>query len=161
VGVTVTRKINANLDKALKELDKLTGKVGWFKSSIYRNGEAVAYIATIQEYGVPEKGIPARPFMRPTIAANQEVWKKILLMKSAEILEGTRTAKEAMESVLIRAKADIQKTISELQDPPLAASTIAARLRKKTDQKTLGLLSKPLVDTGHMRDTVSYEIEKL
>lgn len=39
------------LAKALRDLDGLVAKAGWFKSSVYENGMPVAQIAIVQEYG--------------------------------------------------------------------------------------------------------------
>lgn len=50
---------------AIKGLDGLEGKTGWFETARYPDGTAVAYVATIHEFGTPR--IPARPFMRPAV----------------------------------------------------------------------------------------------
>jgi len=50
---------------ALAGLDGLTGKTGYFETAKYPDGTPVAYVATIQEFGYPAGGIPARPDHAP------------------------------------------------------------------------------------------------
>ena len=53
-------------EEMLKEIRKQKEKtvtVGFFNEK-YPDGKRVGKIATIQEYGAPEKNIPPRPFMR-------------------------------------------------------------------------------------------------
>lgn len=60
------------LNFALKNLEGKVAKVGWVKKTSYDTGTPVAYVASINEFGVPGKNIPARPFMRPTIIKKKE-----------------------------------------------------------------------------------------
>ena len=63
----------SNLSDYLSDLEagltSKTVKVGWFPSSVYPDGETVAFVALQNELGDPAKGIPPRPFIRPTIQA--------------------------------------------------------------------------------------------
>ena len=55
-------------------------RVGFFENSVYPNGQKVAEVATIQEYGAPSKNIPPRPFMRPTQENHGNEWMQALGM---------------------------------------------------------------------------------
>lgn len=135
------------------------GKVGFFETSKYEDGTPVAYVATIQEYGVPEKGIPARPFMRPTIAEKQNEWKSIAQQGARAMLDGKASGDQVLEVIGLKAAGDIRKTIASITTPALKPATVAARLRGYKDKTTVGSLTKPLVETGTMLNAVTSTVE--
>lgn len=168
----------------LKELEDVTGKAGWFPSSVYENGKPVAYIASIQEFGavINHPGgtpygphgfvskadgaglpvtkphtivIPPRPFMRPTIAREKNNWFKLLEDGAKKVLRGKISAKEVLELVALRAAGDIGETIKAIVSPPLAKGTIAARRRQMANKKLVGSLDKPLVASGILFNSVT------
>lgn len=140
----------ARLVAALRELDGLQAKTGWFETAKYADGTPVAYVATIHEFGYPEGGIPARPFMRPTVAEQGQAWLDMLAKGSKAILTGGATPAGVLEAVALKAAGDVAKTISGVTSPPLSPLTIA---RKKG-------ATKPLVDTGQMIQSVTGVVEK-
>lgn len=158
----------ARLKVALKELDGVTAKTGWFETEHYPDGTPVAYVAAIQEFGAmvgtkaaasayqsgdapgrPVTFIPPRPFMRPTVAEQGDKWVAQLGEGAKDVLAGKSTASKVMEKVAIGAAGDIAKTIRKVTEPPLAKSTIA---RKG--------FSKPLIDSGQMARSVTGVVEK-
>jgi hypothetical protein len=157
--------IGKHLTVALKDLDGLQGKVGWFRGSTYETGEYVAAIAAQNEYGNPNKRIPARPFMRPTIREQQSKWLAFAAKLSGQVLEGKLFAHDAMESIASCAKNDILKKIESIYEPALAQRTINARLERYSHKGRLKhnqarSITKPLVDTGHMIATLTHTVEK-
>jgi phage gpG-like protein len=159
----VQSAISKNLTTAIKDLNGLEGKVGWFKDSRYpasEGGQYVAEIAAQNEYGNPSKNIPARPFMRPTVIEKQNAWLAFAAKLATQVLEDKLTAHQAMESIAIMAENDVIKKIKSITSPPLAQATIKARLNKYKDKKTIGALNKPLIDTGYMIATLTHEVSK-
>ncbi len=156
---------------AMAELAKdKVGKVGWFESARYndKNATPVAYVASIHEFGTASAGrgrttiIPPRPFFRPTIAEQGGVngaWAQVAKVGAQNILKGSMNSKQAMDMLGLKAAGDIAKTISKIQSPPLAAATVANRQRRYSDRKTVGNLTKPLVDTGVMVSTLTHAVE--
>jgi hypothetical protein len=160
--VSITRELSPagkNLLIALRELKNKQARVGWFEHSRYEDGTPVASIAAQNEYGNPAQHIPARPFMRPTAVSKAPEWKKIAYQGAKAILNNTTTTADVFEILAKKVVFDIQKTIAALQTPPLSPATIAARLHRKSDKKTIGSLTKPLIDTGVMFGTLIYKIE--
>jgi len=158
----VTTSADRALQVAIKELsNNKVGRVGWFENSRYPDKDAtqVAFVAAQNEYGNPNKNIPARPFMRPTIAAQQNTWKKVAEQGARNILKGNQTSGDALEMLGLKAAGDIRKTISKILTPPLAPSTIQARLARYADKQTVGSLTKPLIDTGLMFATLTNTVE--
>ncbi len=150
----------ARLYNALKQIDSKVAKVGWFESSKYENGTPVAYIATIHEYGVPEKNIPMRPTMRPTMQAQRAQWASLAQAGFTGVFRGTETASTAMEKIGAKAAGDIRKAISQLHTPPLKVKTVKARLRGKKQGRVVSLtIAKPLVDSGMLLNTLTHTVE--
>jgi hypothetical protein len=151
-------------DLIVTQLTGKVGKVGWIDNSRYpdengKQGPLVAYVATIQEFGYPAGNIPPRPTIRPAIATQQDKWRKIALKYSKLAIEGKGSVADIFEAVGAVAEGDIAKNIKLLTQPPLSPRTIAARLNRKTDKKTIGSLDKPLIDTGLMLATLTHTVE--
>jgi hypothetical protein len=132
-------KIHAHLEGIVKGYDKLEAKVGWF------NPEQ-AFIAYIHEFGAPSVNIPPRPFIRPTVAEQQNNWVKII----AGGVKAGVNAETVLEGVGLQAAGDIKKTIANLWVPPLKESTVKARARRYAKKGITGSLRKPLMDTKIM-----------
>lgn len=144
---------------AAKELEKLDLMVGWLESARYDDNTPVAGIAAVHEFGVPAKGIPPRPFIRPTVSQNQAQWMKLIESGAKAILAGNETAASVMEKIGLLSSSQIKTAISAVSTPALKDSTIKARKRGKADKKTTGALTKPLVDTGTLLTTVTYKVQ--
>lgn len=106
---------------------------------------------TVAEYGffneVGTKRIPARPFISSTADRKRQEWNSLIERGYNKVLQGTLDVKQFVVGVGLRASGDIKKTITAISTPPNAPSTIA---RKKS--------SSPLIDTGLMRQLISFEL---
>lgn len=147
-----TQRLRLHLDA----LANMTGKVGFFESAKYADGTPVAYVATIQEFG--DGQIPPRPFMRPTIAERSNEWTRQFGGGAASVARGEVSPSQVMDAVCAMAAGDVRKTISQVSEPPLADSTVAARKRRYADKGTTGNLTKPLVDTAIMVNSVTHMV---
>lgn len=143
-----TKRLLATLDG----LDGVEGKVGWFETARYpgKSAPPVAYIATIQEFGYPEGGIPARPFMRPAVAENGPGWLKLIGQAAKHCIKTGYSPKDALEQIMLKAAGDVAKKIQAVTSPELSPRTVAKRKNKST---------KPLVDTGQMIQAVTGKVE--
>lgn len=169
----VIREVNRASYAALSKLaQNLDLKVGWFSTNWYpaiaskkpggkgKPAVPVAYIATIHEHGHLESGIPARPFMQPTIDREETNWRDFLAVEIPRVLAGATTLEDVLEALGLNVAGEIAQSIRNVDAPPLKPATIAAKRRKMADQNTVGNLSKPLVETGIMLDTVSHTVTK-
>lgn len=139
----------ASIDRiaaVLRGLEGVEGKVGWFESARYPDGTAVAYVATIHEFGTSRT--PARPFMRPAVAQYGQQWVELLGRGAKAALNGEMGASAVLEMVTLRAAGDVAKSIQAVTSPPLHPATIA---RKGN--------AKPLVHTGQMIQSVTGKVE--
>lgn len=147
------------LNNILKNLDGHVSKAGWFESNVYESGIPVAYVASIQEFGVPQKNIPSRSFMRTTSQEKKSEWRNLAFKGAKAILKGKETSETVMAKLAMNAVGDVQKKIASIWEPPLSPRTIKARQRRMSDKKTVGSLNKPLIDTGIMFETMNSVVE--
>jgi len=141
---------------AVEGLEKKRVSVGWFDTAKYSNGVPVAYVAAIQEFGYPTGGIPARPFVRPTLASKKTQWSEILKAGGSQVVKGAMTVDQMLGQFGMLAAGNISEAIAAVSDPALAASTIRARAARRASP---GASIKPLVDTGLMIQSVSSRVE--
>lgn len=153
-------KMSADFLAALNAMKNPKAEAGWFESAKYPDGTPVAYVATIQEFGSPKNSIPPRPFMRPTLAEKSGEWKALALRGAKAMARGNETIGTVMEKLGSKAAGDIRKTISNVNSPALKDATIKARLSKRANKKTVGNLTKPLVDTGLMLSTCTHKVSE-
>lgn len=146
----------SGLEKYLNDLEKrlnATGvEAGFFPDSSYENdGTSVATVAYANEYGVPGNNQPPRPFFRGAIDKNKDEWVDSISNGLASGLD----AKTTLEVVGAKVQADIRDSISTLMEPALSPTTIRARRTRKVRRNES---TKPLIDTGVMYESVSYEV---
>lgn len=154
------RELSMRLAVAAQELNNVQGKAGFFESAKYPDGTPVAYVAAIQEFGYAEGGIPPRSFMRTTANEQGKHWTEAFSKGAKAIVRGTFSPKQVMDAVGQLAAGDIRKKISEIQSPPLEAATVAARRRRYANKGATGNLTKPLVDTAIMVNSVTNIVEE-
>lgn len=162
------RKAFIEIGERLKHLDEYEARAGWFASSIYEKGSVpVAYVASIHEFGVPEKNIPPRPFMRPTITEQQKAWFNLGAEGAKAIIAGRYNAQEVMTLIGSKMAADVAKTITRIWTPELKKATVKARARSYASNKGLitESLTKPLIASGKLygeifNDTINHQVVK-
>ena len=114
-----------------------------------------ASLAYIHDQGSPAANIPARPFMRPGIMEVKDFIAKELEKGARGAMNGDAGAVDiALNRAGLKAQASIRGKINEGIAPELAPSTLAARrARGRTG-------TKPLVDTGQLRNSINYVVRK-
>lgn len=119
-------------------------RVGFLANATYPDGTSVASVAAFNEFGAPSRGQPPRPFFRRMIAEKAPTWgaATALAMKNSG-----NDIHKALDLVGQGIKGQLQQSIVDLTDPPLAASTVKAKG-----------FDKPLIDTSVMIKSVDYEV---
>lgn len=173
------------LMRRLKEIAEKAGdggtlRTGFLENATYPDGTSVARVAATHEFGadIPHPGgtryvigsdgmahfvsndfvgpvhgvtkphmikIPPRPFFRTMIAEKSKDWPRALgaLAKNNDY-DIDKTLGQMGEGI----KGQLQESIRHLDSPALSPVTVA---RKGFE--------KPLVDTGHMMNSVDYEVD--
>ncbi|MBI4449043.1 hypothetical protein HY641_03390 [Candidatus Woesearchaeota archaeon] len=111
--------------------------------------QTIAQVAVENEYGVPEKNIPSRPFMRQALDKNENKLHERIKQYAKDIYGGLIGTHKAMALLGSEHKGDIEKEIRTGDFKPNAPLTIAIKGS-----------SRPLIDTGQMVQSVQFEIGK-
>lgn len=163
------------LRNAIKKLADQEVLVGIPEVNADRNaGEPItnAALGYIHEFGAPEQNIPARPFLYPGIRDEKERIAAGLKKVANAIADGARAEQvdKLLAQVGMIASSSVKKKINSGLEPALAESTLAARARRgragaaqELANRAAGLspstaLAKPLVDTGALRNSITYVV---
>lgn len=158
--IKVTTK-KPDLDKIKKKLEKrlnakLKLEVGFFSTAKYSTGEYVAQVAYWNEYGTTLS--PPRPFFRNAIKDKSKEWLELF----RETQFQTKDMFKSLSIVGTIAKDDIATSITDLSSPPNSPITINGGWIRHPNGKAFKVKGKgssnPLINTGFMRNNVSYEI---
>ena len=156
-----------NIFKEIKKLNKKpyvaigvqgTSAMAKKKGSAGPSGATVVDVATFHEYGVPadseEKVIPERSFIRSTRDENDAKYQARLAQFKDDILNPTSdmTTEKALGLLGEEVQRDIQRKFTEndweeLKDPFRGGKNPAGD-------------GKPLMDTGQLRASIRYKVEK-
>lgn len=155
-----TNKQAAQGLRAIVNMDRVVGKVGWFESAHYPGGVPVAYVAAIHEFGSPENNIPPRLGMRATSEEQKPEWAHTSQVVSKAVLANKITPAQAMEVIGLKAAGDVRKHITTVTTPPLKVATVKARLAGKKQGRVVSItIAKPLVRTGELLDSLTNVVE--
>lgn len=154
VTSTVTRD-NGLLSRITSVARSATSKieVGYFGNQMHRpsitsgstGSISIKDLAAIHELGL---GVPKRAFVGPALKKNRVKYIKYIGKQLTPIIRRRQTMNAAWQTVGIMAVADIQEYMITAKFTPLAQSTIK---RKGS--------SKPLIDTGQMRQAITYRVK--
>jgi hypothetical protein len=150
-----------NFDKFIDQMkSKDVAAVGWFPGSRYEDGTPVAQVAATQEFGSPRKGIPPRLGMRQTIKAKRRQWGVLAKILSRRVLRGEITKPQLLEQLSLVAEGDFKITIKNVTSPPLKDSTVRSRLAQRKKKGVTGSLTKPLIFSNTLLNTLGRVIKK-
>ena len=126
-------------------------KVGIQHDAGKNEGVSIAEYAANNEFGVPERYIPARPFMRSAFDMSRNKIKKIQTSQYDKILQGHSTVKKSLAILGEYMEGQVKKRITDIKTPKNKLSTILAKSNYRKPYKT-----NPLIDTGMMRASVRH-----
>jgi hypothetical protein len=135
---TVLTRIGTSLDKA-REV-----RVGFLEGATYPDGTPVAMVAAIQNFGAPAAGIPPRPFFSDMVERHKGDWGDTF---GNVLMDADYNAGRALALMGKGMAGQLREQIVETNAPPLSPRTIAAKGSEK-----------PLIDTGHMLESVDKEV---
>jgi hypothetical protein len=136
-------KLKRKLEDIAKSMGGGAVSVGFMSGATYPDGTPVAAVAFWNEFG--QRSTPARPFFRRMIAKESPGWAVTMArIAKATNYDGAQVLGIMGEDI----KGALQQSINDFQTPALAESTIE---RKG--------FSKPLIDTAHMLNSVTYEVK--
>lgn len=140
--------------KKLAELECYAGFQAEVTKAKQRNGDTIEDsevdlldVAAFNELGTSRS--PSRPFMRKSVDDNEEEIYAFCQLQIKKLCDGTTTAEQILKELSVYQKGLIQEEIVEGDFTPNAPSTV-----KKKGSAT------PLIDTGHMRQSVLTIIDR-
>lgn len=116
---------------------------GYFEGKQYADGTEIATVAMENEYGTDTK--PARPFISNAESKNNKKWKNIFDKE----MDNGKTLPMALSRIGEEIRNDIIREIDSNLPPPNSQETI----KRKGSSHTL-------IDTGTMKRSVEYSLEK-
>lgn len=138
------------LEGKIAELKGLSVVVGVTAKSNARNDELTnADLALIHEFGSPAHNIPERSFLRKPLINNAEAVANLAKNAIGKFIAGEISLETALGYVGEEAKGISKEAVTNGISPALKPATIK---RKKS--------SKPLIDTGQLLNSITYEVRK-
>lgn len=133
--------------RELKKLAELEIRVG-FQSGAdpYEDGTDLVDVVAYNELGSSD--IPARPFMKQSFENHEDELKNGCDLVNRTLAAGG-TAEQALDKLGVIVKGLVQEEIVDGDFTPNAEATV----KKKGS-------AQPLIDTGHMRQSVNYVIKR-
>ena len=113
----------------------------------YPDGTSVILVGAVNEFGSDDGRIPERSFLRAAFRDGKTRLDGIRAELVRAVSEGRRDPVEALELLGTEAASMVQDKILAVRQPPNAPSTV----------KSKGS-SNPLVDTGLLRQSITWEV---
>jgi hypothetical protein len=160
MGVKVTVDKTADILRAFKALTSREVLIGIPDVNAARKADgddpspiSKAAIGYIMENGSPIKNIPARPFLVPGVQSIKDKAIARLKIAGQAALEGDiKQIDKQLEAIGIMGMRAVQEKMADGPFAPLAESTLKARKRRGRTG------TKPLLDTGALRQAITYVI---
>lgn len=160
VTISVKRKKDSRLKKILNNFLKRGPEEVVVGFPMGKTSGSVIERAIFNEFGTRGSGkgfsthrgggfggpIPERPFMRNAMRSNKSKYSQAMKKSAKKILMGETSLATTLEKLGALAASDIQDEIQALKSPPNSPTTIAIKGS-----------SNPLIDTGQMRQSVTWE----
>jgi phage gpG-like protein len=160
VNTKVTKDNVASLLRSLQELARRDVLVGITEERSERDDPEAgtlgnASLAYIHEHGSVLNSIPARPFLEPGIQDARDILVGMFEQAAQAALNGKEEVSlRALDKAGLVAQNAVRAKITAGPFTPLAASTLASRRRRGRTG------TKPLIDTGQLRNSITYVVRE-
>lgn len=144
-------KLETTLEQAQKDLDKFNKRMGKqphvvvgvpADASAYPDGTSVLLVALVHEFGSQVRNIPERSFLRAGVRKKRKEYAKFLSKIAQQGLAGKDLLRQLNRLGLV-AQRDVRQELTDLKTPALTSR-----------------VGNPLVDTGHLRSSIQYEVRQ-
>ena len=144
-SLPMSERVTRHLQDLAKKLGGGSVEVGFMEGATYPDGTPVAAVAFWNEFGHEGPApAPPRPFFRSMIAKESSGWAtKMASLAKVTNFDGPKVLALLGEDI----SGALRDSITSLTEPALAPRTIKAKG-----------FAKPLVDTGHMLNSVTYRV---
>ncbi len=126
----------------------------------YPDGTDVVMVATVHEYGSEAINIPPKRFLRGTIENNRDEYVNMLKQYGLLIANRKISLERALGLVGTKVSSDVQMTISTEKFERWAyTKKDGKRIPKKNSDGKRYRESGHLIDTGHLRRSITYKVK--
>jgi hypothetical protein len=130
---------------ALSDADNAHADVGLFEGEAHEGTDlTMAEIGAVHEYGTRDGHVPERSWLRSNHDKHWRRYGQMLDEGYSKILAGKASVFRVLHAIGEKVASDVRKNLTDVREPPLAASTI----RKKKGK------TNPLIDTGALRAAI-------
>ena len=119
------------------------------KNGMHEGGINMATLLALHVLGAPSRGIPQRDPLRPPLIANAQRYTDLLALGLKNALANGTDPKLVYEKIGIVATNDVKDYFITGNFKALSEKTIKAKGS-----------SKPLIDTGELRNSITYEVRQ-
>jgi len=147
-----------------KQLKDVKIKVGLPKGTpANKDGVSLIEIGAVQEFGSPAKNIPERSFIRIPLDNAKADYFKFIKKQGINILNGKQSTADATEKLGVWGQTVIKKSFTNNNWAPNSEVTINGGWinsgGKAVYVKGKGS-SRPLIDSGQLRQAITWEVVK-
>lgn len=134
--------------RGFQALDGVAVTAGIHADAGRQDGVDLVDIAVFNEYGT--RNIPARPFVRLAFDKNEAAWNKTIEAGCTAMANGTADVNRLTSVLGAQMVGDVQEVIG---DRSLLAPNAPSTIKQKGSDA-------PLIDSGRLRQSVSYKVKK-
>ena len=146
----IKRELSKKAARAVVKIGILAGKASERHAD---SPLSMVEIGAIHEFGSPAAGIKERSYIRKTFDDQQAELNRIMKVQARKVINGHLSVALALGQIGAWGAAAVKATIAQGPhlEPALAASTVAKRVKNST---------RPLLDTGQLVGSISFEVEE-
>lgn len=111
-------------------------------SNPYPDGTSVIMVGLVHEFGSATRGVPERSYLRSTVREKHKKYRKELQQLARKVLRGDMTKAAALNTFGTIVQTDVREKITDIKTPALTSRPGG----------------NPLVDTGHLRQSIIYVV---
>jgi hypothetical protein len=119
----------------------------------YDDGASIALIAAVMNFGSDKLGLVARPFLSLGFEVSKPAVVRLIKMSANDIMEGNRSSSEVLALAGETVLGSVFEMIGSDQMAENADSVKERKRKKNKDEVVV-----PLIDTGHLKRNVNYEV---
>lgn len=145
----------SDLAKAINSISQKNIYIGVIGNNSEHEGELNnAQLMAIHEFGTDDGHVPERAPIRKTMAKNGDGYGTMFEKAIMGVLEGKSDADIILNRIGAQVSGDVVKEIQAGLTPDISDSTKARRIKGDGDEEM-----KPLIDTGALVQSISYEVK--
>jgi hypothetical protein len=146
------------IERNVARLGRLRARVGVIgKQAVTQHGPSFtnAELAYVHEFGSPAAGVPQRSFLRSAFEGQRQEAEKLAARAARAVVTGKVSPEQAVGLLGEWGVARVREGMVRGIGPALAPATLEKRKRVQAGKRGRDV---PLIDTGRLRQAVTYDV---